>query len=340
MSFLFKGNDRGVSLYNKVKAHYEDTVPIRGKRKAENIRPIGYRNRTWERVVEDVRGIKGKNETWYGYRLYDTNVVMVSPTGIIEFRTDGWESQSTAQFIHWVGRNYLNYEFGGRKYKNKVWVTNSYGAHRHENFEYPILGVTAFQTGTVADEAGYEINTIKPLKIIAEEVPVIDRKKMKEAMSPYMPMINYLNAMVKLTGGLLSYDLRNNMKERVGENTWRQSFVYKFSVDCEIEEWSSYRHTPSESEMMKVLDIAENGTEDDWMKLLCVMFRTFDYSTQTVGSHDMEMKTHDGKTYSNKIEHQDITLILRPTSLREKMASWVKKMDDSVWTSKIVNHGL
>jgi hypothetical protein len=91
--------------------------------------------------------------------------------------------------------------------------------------------------------------------------------------------------------------------------------------------------------MMKVLDIAKNGTEDDWMKLLCVMFRTFDYSTQTVGSHDMEV-TLGTRVHRNRIEHQDITLILRPTSLREKMASWVKKMDDSVWTSKIVNHGL
>jgi hypothetical protein len=189
------------------------------------------------------------------------------------------------------------------------------------------------------NDDGYELEAINPLKTIAEEVPVIDRKKMKEAMSPYMPMINYLNAMVKLTGGLLSYDLRNNMKERVGENTWRQSFVYKFSVDCEIEEWSSYRHIASESEMMKVLDIAENGTEDDWMKLLCVMFRTFDYSTQTVGFHEVEI-SYGTNVHRNKIEHQDITLILRPTSLREKMASWVKKMNDSVWTSKIVNHGL
>jgi hypothetical protein len=340
MSQNFKGNDRGVSLYNMTKARYENTVPIRGKRAAENIRPIGYRNRTWERLVEDVRVVKGKEETWYGYRLYETDVVMLSPTGIIEFNTDGWESNSTAQFIHWVGRVFLKQEFGGRKYKNKIWVTNSHGAYRHENFEYPIFGKTAFQTGTVENDDGYEVNTIKPLKEIKEKVPVIDRKKMKEAMTPYMPMVNYLNSMVKLTSGLLSYDLRKGMAERIADNHWRESYIYKFSVGCELEEWNYYRHNSSETEMMKLLDIAKNGTEDDWMKLLFVMRQTFEYKTEKVGEHMVEVKFGNDQVHTNRIEHIDYRIDVRPTAIREKVAKWVKQMDDSVWTSKIVNHGL
>jgi hypothetical protein len=334
MSFLFKGNDKGVSLYNKVKAHYEGVAPIRGKRKAENIRPIGYRNRTWERIVEDVRVVNGKDETWYGYRLYETDVVMVSPTGIIEFRTGGWESMATAQFIDWIGRNYMDRLFGGRKYKNKIWVYTRHG-------EYPILAKTAFRVGTgeIHEHGDYDFDTIVPMETIVQKVPVIDRKKMKEAMKPYMPMIKYLNAMTKLTGGLLSYDLRNNMKLRDGESTWRQSFVYMFSVGCEIEEWLYHRHNASEAEMMKVLDIAENGTEDDWMKLLCVIFRSFEYKFENVGFHEVEV-SYGTAVHINKVDHQDITLLLSPTSLREKVAGWVKKMNSDVWTDKTVNHGL
>lgn len=337
MSQNFKGNDRGVSLYNKVKTQYHDTVPIRGKRAAENIRPIGYRNRTWERVVEDVRIRNGKEETWYGYRLYDTEVVMLSPTGIIEFRTDGWESTSTAQFINWVGRVYLNHEFGGRKYKNKIWVCD-YG-YSNYNYTFPILGVTAFQTGTVIKDDGTEYNTIMPLKDIKEKVPVIDRKKMKEAMTPYMPMVNYMNSMVKLMSGLLSYDFRKSMADRTSDNHWRESFIFKFSVGCEIEEWNYYRHNSSESEMMKLLDIAKNGTEDDWMKLLFVMRETFDHERQTVGTHEVEVKYGD-RVHKNKIEHYDYRINVKPTAIREKVAKWVKQIDGSVWKDKIVNHGL
>jgi hypothetical protein len=38
--------------FEKIKKHYHDTPPIRGKRKPENIRPVWQRNRCWERMVQ------------------------------------------------------------------------------------------------------------------------------------------------------------------------------------------------------------------------------------------------------------------------------------------------
>lgn len=341
MSHLFKGNSRGLDLYNQVKEHYARVVPIRGKRAGENIRPIYNRTRTWERVVEDVRVKNGKEETWYGYRLYETDVVMLSPTGIIEIRIDRWSSTATAQFIDYVGYNYMNSLFNGRKYNNKVWVRGSCSRWGDELFNYPIQTnkVIAFQTGTITNEDGIETNIIKPIEDIKEEVPVIDRKKMKVAMSPYMPMVNYLNAMVKLTGGLLSYDLRKGMAGRMEGNSWRELFMYKFSTGVEINSWQYYRHSPNHSEMQTLLAIAQGGTEEDWMKLLFVMSEALQHSKQRVGSHDIEVMYGDTK-HTNTIYHEDITLNIKPTTLREKVAKWVKELDDGVWTSKIVNHGL
>jgi hypothetical protein len=178
------------------------------------------------------------------------------------------------------------------------------------------------------------------METIKEEVPVIDRKKMKEAMTAYTPMVNYLNAMVKLTGGLLSYDLRNNMKEREGDNTWRQVFVYKFSNGHEMEECTYFRHTPIESELTMMLDIAKNGTEDDWLKLLCVLYRTFEFQGTSVGFHEVEAEGYGGRRYMNKVEHHDITLLIQPTAIRQRVAKWVKEMHSEVWSSKTVNHGL
>jgi hypothetical protein len=341
MSHLFKGDSRGLDLYNQAKTHYASVVPIRGKRAGENIRPIYNRTRTWERVVVDVRVRDGKEEIWYGYRLYETDVVMLSPTGIIEFKIGRWNSTATAQFIDYVGYNYMNSLFNGRKHNNKIWVRGSYSRWGDELFSYPIQTnkVVAFQTGIRTNEDGTTSNIIKPIEDIKEEVPVIDRKKMKVAMSPYMPMVTYLNAMVKLTGGLLSYDLRKGMSESTASNSWREAFVYKFSSGVELTAWQYYRHTPKHSEMQTLLNIAQSGTEEDWMKLLFVMSETLEHLKQRVGSHDIEVMYGDNK-HTNTIHHDDITLNIKPTTLRERVAKWVKELDDSVWTSKIVNHSL
>lgn len=339
MSQNFKGNDRGVSLYNKVKAHYADVIPLRGKRKAQNIRPMRNRNRAWERVVEDVRVVGGKEETWYGYSLYGTDVVMVSPTGIIEFDTGGWATPSTAQFIQDVGRHYMSYEFSGRKYKNKIWVTNSNGRYWYEYFDFPIFGKTAFQTGTVTSEDGRELHTLMPLYPIVETKQQVDRKKMKEAMTPYMPMVNYLNAMVKLTGGLLSYDMRDSLKDRDEDKTWHQDSIFKFSTGEEIRMYSPYKRGYAQDEAEMLLRIASEGNDEDWMKLLCVLANTFDRELVQVGSH-MNTQQIGDQTINNEIRHYDMHMDIGKSKIRDLVARWVKISDIDVWKDKIVNHGL
>ena len=38
--------------FESIAKHYESITPLRGKRKDKNIRPVGERNRDWERVVK------------------------------------------------------------------------------------------------------------------------------------------------------------------------------------------------------------------------------------------------------------------------------------------------
>ena len=38
--------------FERIKKHYEDTIPLRGKRKEQNIRPIFRRDRAWERMIK------------------------------------------------------------------------------------------------------------------------------------------------------------------------------------------------------------------------------------------------------------------------------------------------
>ena len=321
MSQDFKGNGMGINLYNKVKKHYDETKPIRGKRASENIRPLNRRERTWERVVEDVRS----DGAWYGYRLYHSDLVMISPTGIIELTTDGYETVSTAQFIDWMGRSYLGYAFNSFKKNNKIWV-------QIRGVDYPLEGKP---TQFAYNEEGL----LKPLKPISREVPVVDRKAMKEVMSVYMPMINYMNAMLRLTSGLLTYDMRKGLSCGMGNSAYNRDFIYEFSTGHKHEEvQSDYKF--SSDEFFEVLTcVAETGDQEDWNKMLCVIGRRFDYERETVGQEEMEY-TWGENTRMVTVYHYNYKLDVKPNSLRDRIARLVKNRTEEVWTSKTVNYGL
>jgi hypothetical protein len=232
----------------------------------------------------------------------------------------------------------MNYEFSGQKQDNKIWVCGYYGSNGLE-FRYPIFGKTAFQTGTVTSEDGRELNVLMPLQPIVETKQQVDRKKMKEAMTPYMPMVNYLNAMVKLTGGLLSYDMRDSLKDRVEDKTWHQDSIFKFSTGDEVRTYSPYKRGYTQDEAEMLLRIASEGNDEDWMKLLCVIANTFGRELVQVGSHVHTQQIGD-QTINNEIRHYDYHMEVSKSKIRDLVASWVKKMNSDVWKDKTVNHGL
>jgi hypothetical protein len=320
----------GIKLYNRAKQHYEKVKPIRGKRLSENIRPMGSRTRTWERVVEDVRS----DGAWYGYRLYSSDLVMISPTGIIECKTDGYPSVVTGQFIYEVGLRFFNNTFGARKKNNKIWV---YTKPNYTEKAFPIQAEPMQFSFVDTDKD----TMLLPLKDVIEEKPIIDRKAMKEAMTPYMPMIKYINAMLRLTGGLLTYEFRKQSSDGVDKNdSWRQTFIYKFSTGDTLKEVVySNNFTGSDNYFDVMTKIVTDGTEEDWMKFMCAIAKAFEYSKEVVGQEVCEMKWGD-KTHKHTIYFENITVHASPSALRERIARMVKARDESVWKSKFVNHSL
>lgn len=329
MSNIYKGNITGEIYYAQTKARYESIKPIRGKRADENIRPAGNRTRTWERVVEDVRS----DGVWYGYRLYQSNLVMVSPTGIIEFTTDGYDSVSTGQFIYWVGSRFFNNSFGSYKKNNKIWVY----AQTDDRKPYPIKEErTQF---SFKDSAHSPV--LSPVNDVIEQKQVIDRKAMKEAMTPYVPMMNYINAMLRLTGGLLTYEFRKQSSDHIdGQDTWRETFIYKFSTEDTLKEVNySSGFTTSDHYYDVMTKIATTGTEDDWMKFLCVIAKAFDYSKEVVAKEEREVKW-GSNTHKHEITYENITVHANPSALRERIARMVKARKNDVWKDKLINHSL
>ena len=336
MTDLNQGSDIGITYYNRVKDHYESVKPLRGERASQDIRPMNRRVRTHERVVAQHRA---DGEWWFGYQLYDTPLVMISPTGIIEFKHDGWNSTATGQFIHLVGYQYFDRAFVCYKRNKKIWVADRYDYSDVGENKYPIQS-GAIQFKFVCDDT--MAFRIAPVGVIEEIKPIIDRKKMKEAMAVYMPMINYMATVLKMTGGLLTYEMRDGLMDRYDSvNSWRRTPVYKCTTGDEFIELQ-YTRSGLDGYIEKFADVAEHGTPDDWMKVLCCIAQTFEHKTEKVGEVEYEVKwgdTDDTKRMTTQYL-ANITLLVKPTAIRDKFARAVKNSRQDVWTSKVVNHGL
>lgn len=270
-------------VYQQIKNHYDRTTPIRGKRAGENIRPAGDRSRTNERVVLVQRG----DGDWYGYRLYNTDVVLVSEAGVIEFNTDGWVTRSTTDFMGWVGHVALGYLFYASRQDNKIWIVG-------RQKPYPLLeNTTQFQIT--------EYRQLTPLQPLVEQIPVVDRKKMREAMLPFMPMVEYLKAFHTLTQGNIT---KQTIEEQSVKDGWRVEFVFstgdKFSSGLELR----YHYDA-------LYRVATEGTTDDWTKFYCWMVAKYG------GRRDSEK-------YFDEV---------KPAGIRNRIAEVVKKEVD-VWAYK------
>lgn len=334
MTVLNQGNDIGINYYNRVKAHYESVKPIRGVRAAQNIRPMHRRERTHECVVAQHRA----DGEWFGYRLYNTELVMISPTGIMEFKHDGWNSTSSSQFIHDVGWRFFDRAFVSYKRNNKLWVADKYDYSDVGQKKYPIQS-GAIQFKFYVDDINIRL---APVGVIEEIKPIIDRKAMKEAMAVYMPMINYMATVLKMTGGLLTYEMRDGLMDRYDSvNSWRRTPIYKCTTGDEFTE-IQYTRSGLDTNIEAFANVAEHGTPDDWMKVLCAIAQTFEHKTEKVGEVEYEVSWGDSDATKRMTTQYlaNITLLVKPTAIRDKFARAVKNSRQDVWTSKVVNHGL
>jgi hypothetical protein len=257
----------------------------------------------------------------------------------MEFKHDGWNSTATSQFIHEIGWRFFDRAFVAYKRNNKIWIADPYDySDKTTQNRYPIQK-DAIQFKFVIDDINIRV---APVGAIEEIKPIVDRKKMKEAMAVYKPMLNYMATVLKMTGGLLTHEMRDGLKDRYAhENSWRRTPVYKCTTGDEFEE-IQYSRTGLDVIIERFANVAEHGTPDDWMKVLCVIAQTFEHKTEKVGQVEYEVRWGDtDETKRMSTEYlANITLLVKPSALRDKFARAVKNSRQDVWTSKIVNHGL
>ena len=124
-------------------------------------------------------------------------------------------------------------------------------------------------------------------------------------------------------------------------NSWRRTPIYKCTTGDEFTE-IQYTRSGLDGYIEKFANVAEHGTPDDWMKVLCCIAQTFEHKTEKVGEVEYEVIWGDGDAAKRMTTQYlaNITLLVKPTALRDKFARAVKNSRQDVWTSKVVNHGL
>jgi hypothetical protein len=177
--------------YEHLKAKWENTKKIRGR--AEDIRPIGKRYRTWETIEKRMVTVDDAYQEVYACHLYETDVVMYYPDGSIGLRINTWATPTTADFMSCYSPFYIC-----KKY-NKLWVYPK-GHSVDEAYPIPENG----ELKLIMGEDGH----YKPEKPIVIEKVVIDRTKAKDAREKIKPFIEWAKSFNKLTDGWVMHETR------------------------------------------------------------------------------------------------------------------------------------
>lgn len=176
-----------IRSYTDAVNHYNDVTPIRGTGSNAGTRPLGSRNKPHFQIVKT-------SDTSIACRLYKTDVITFHEDGRIKFRTDRYNTSTTANFISQV----LGRPCG--KYDNRLVLHVDGG-------EYTVNDHLELQ------EAG---GTYKVGFCLQDIVHTIDRKEMNKVRNKYQDYIAYVSGMVKINEGrMVMADLRSHGSEIV-----------------------------------------------------------------------------------------------------------------------------
>jgi len=205
---------------------YEDTIPLRGKRKAENIRPINRRDRAYERIVKVSDTEYYITFDAYQHRTNHNKAITWSLNNDIEFMTihtpkKVW-GQSPSMDLHprtfssasvfWFYNFNLPADFGMVNYRANKYV-------RYDNKYYSVeLGDIMFQR-KVGDRHWL------PLVVHREFKHTIDRTQTKQLRESIKPFIEYFDVVSEIVEGSGRWEYGNPIYKAVVGEKDRQIFT-------------------------------------------------------------------------------------------------------------------
>ena len=187
-----------VGSYYEAKELYESIKPIRGR--ATDVRPMGVRRKS-EAHIKKVEVEGGQPN--YVAMLYNTPVLTYYPNGDIRVRTDGYNTQTSSQFLNLVlpGDIYTSY---GRN-TMVIWQRKKTDASKMDEYKIPnntdgLMIRLPWDNGT---QRLFVLNAQK------EYVYVVNRKAMNEKREKYKTFYGYLKSICKMMDRV-EYDFAND----------------------------------------------------------------------------------------------------------------------------------
>jgi len=173
-------NNSGITQltsYEQALKHYEAVVPIRGHGSNAGTKPLGMRNKPQFQIVMDTSDA-------VSCRLYKTDVITFRPDGTIRFRTDRYNTSTTANFIAQVLGTPCS------KFDNRLILSVNGGVY------------TVNEMLVLRSEGGaYKVWRCEP-----DVVHTIDRKAMNAVRKDMREFINYVSGVMKMQEGKMERD--------------------------------------------------------------------------------------------------------------------------------------
>jgi hypothetical protein len=309
--------------YEFFRNRYENTKPIRGR--AEDVRPLGKRRRDWELLVKDTRA----DGVWYGARLYRTNVVMYSPDGRIEFRTGGYASVSTAEFIS------AHSPFRATKTRGQVWVLRG-------DQKVPILHdkVVTFK------QEGDDWKLITEIKLTQK---VVDRSKSKAVRERIKGFEKYATTMLKLADGWVRASTTEQWRYTAGNDAsmnyqWK-SYKYNFGFEQNVllilqghklSKWqrqhAHYAYEAYLRDLDAVLEMLSVEDVDTWDRAMYCILEKVD-AVRKVEVSSVEYQPYPNDSYKARLILWDEQYSV--SAIKNFISKLIKQMD--VYTTREVD---
>jgi len=183
-------NQGGRYDFAKVQKQYEDTIPLRGKRKDQNIRPINRRDRAWERMIKVSDTEYYITFDYYQHRNNHNKAITWSLNNGMEFMTihtpknvwgqtpsmDLYPRAFSSSSTFWFYNFNLPPDFGMVNHRASKYV-------RYDNKFYSI------ELGDITFQRKVGENHWLPLVVHREFKHTLDRtqtKQLRESIKPFM----------------------------------------------------------------------------------------------------------------------------------------------------------
>lgn len=177
-----------------IQSHYENVKPLRGKRKEENIRPIGQRDRHWERMIKVSDTEYYVTFDCYRYRTSHNKAITWSlnndmETMIIHTPKQVWNNANqlhprtlSSSSVFWFYDFNMPQEFSMVNYRANKYV-------RYNNQYYII------EKGDITFQRKVGQTEWQPLVVHREFKHTLDRKQTKHLRKMIEPFLSYYDVM-------------------------------------------------------------------------------------------------------------------------------------------------